>query len=54
MLPALYYEKIFAANRNMHKSGGENKAVADFLRKNIKQQEEYNQLLKELLNRDIK
>lgn len=54
MVPALYYEKIFAANRNMHKSGGENKAVADSLRKSIKQQEEFNQLLKELLNRDIK
>ncbi|MDQ7724810.1 YrzO family protein [Bacillus halotolerans] len=38
----------------MHQSGGENKAVADSLRKNIKQQEEFNQLLKELLNRDIK
>lgn len=31
MMPA-YYEKIFAANRNMHKLGGENKAVADFLK----------------------
>lgn len=54
MVPALYYEKIFAANRNMHQSGGENKAVADSLRKSIKQQEEFNQLLKELLNRGIK
>ncbi|PRP56073.1 hypothetical protein C7B71_04810 [Bacillus halotolerans] len=32
LMPALYYEKIFAANRNMHKLGGENKAVADFLK----------------------
>ncbi len=32
MVPALNYEKLFAANRNMHKFGGENKAVADFLK----------------------
>lgn len=32
MMPALYYEKICAANRNMHKFGGENKAVADSLK----------------------
>lgn len=32
MMPALYYEKICAANKNMHKFGGENKAVADSLK----------------------